>query len=479
MRDTPFKVVIAGGGPAALEAILALGELAPDVDIELITPDADYVHRPLSVLEPFTVPGVRRYPYARLAALGVPVHDASLFEVVPGERFVRTTDGHVFYDALLVVTGAQPAPAPPRALTFSGPDEIERMHGLVQDIEGGYIRRVVFHAPAGASWTLPLYELALQSAERAREMCIDDVQLTVASHEDRPLEAFGPAASELIGSVLQEAGVRFQNGRHEIPSAGRLVVLPALVGRRIAGLPADADGFLPVDRQGRVERTEGVWAAGDGSSFSPIKQGGLATQQAEVAARSIAIAAGCPVDEGAFDPLLRGLLIAGGRSWFMRRRLDGQDTGEITTTPLWSPPRKIAGERLAPFLDALDAERHASPVGRPLQPATMQARAAMTRDPIRVLIAGGGVGGIETALALRAIGQKHLQVDLLAAEPTFTYRPWSVATPFGHGEAMWASALSRDAYAGLMATGARSTPTPACSPTTTWCSRSERGRSRW
>jgi hypothetical protein len=48
------------------------------------------------------------------------------------------------------------------------------------------------------------------------------------------------------------------------------------------------------------------------------------------------------------------MLITGRRTWFVCRRLDGRDMGEFGTSPLWTPPNKIAGKRLSPFLDALD-----------------------------------------------------------------------------------------------------------------------------
>jgi len=52
----------------------------------------------------------------------------------------------------------------------------------------------------------------------------------------------------------------------------------------------------------------------------------------------------------------------------------------------------------------------------------------------KVLIAGGGVAALEAALALRALAEDRVSVELLAPEPQFWYRPLAVATPFGLGE---------------------------------------------
>lgn len=371
--DAPFKTVIAGGGAAALEAILTLREVAPALELELITPEPDYVYGPLSVVDPFARAGVRRYPYERLADLGVAVRHDALLAVVAEDSSLRTSSGvEVPYDALLVTTGARLPDAEAGGLTFKGPEAVEQMHGLIQDLEGGYLQSIVFSAPTGANWTLPLYELAVQTAERAHDMELDSVRMTIASHEDRPLELFGLEASEQMESVLEDAGITFTSGSL-LPPADRLVVLPVPEGHCFDGLPADAGGFLPVDGQGRVDRVAGVWAAGDGSSFSSIKQGGLATQQAEVAARSIAIAAGCDVAAGSFEPVLRGMLITGRHALHLSRRLNGEDAGEISASPLWSPPSKIAGLRLAPFLDGLDVDHDAPGFERRLAAAGAKA----------------------------------------------------------------------------------------------------------
>lgn len=57
----------------------------------------------------------------------------------------------------------------------------------------------------------------------------------------------------------------------------------------------------------------------------------------------------------------------------------------------------------------------------------------MSAAPHRVVIAGGGIAGLETALALRALAADRVQVDLVADEATFTYRPLAVLEPFRAG----------------------------------------------
>ena len=52
----------------------------------------------------------------------------------------------------------------------------------------------------------------------------------------------------------------------------------------------------------------------------------------------------------------------------------------------------------------------------------------------RVVIAGGGVAGLEAALALRALAAERVSIELIGPEPHFWYRPLSVAEPFELGE---------------------------------------------
>jgi len=91
-----------------------------------------------------------------------------------------------------------------------------------------------------------------------------------------------------------------------------------------------------------------VYAAGDATRF-PLKQGGIATQQADVAATDIATRVGSTTEPTPFRPVLRGLLLTGMSARFLRSE-PGTTKSIVDTEPLWWPPAKIVGRYLAPFL---------------------------------------------------------------------------------------------------------------------------------
>lgn len=354
-----YRILVAGGGPAAVEAVLTLRALAPAAEVTCLAPDDELVYRPLSVTEPFAGRAVRRYPLRSLEELGARFHQDRLAAVEPENRVVVTGAGeHLDYDALLIATGARPRAAVDRATTFTGPETVASMHGIVQDVEGGYLRSVAFFAPPGAGWTLPLYELALQTAQRAFEMGLAPA-LSITSSEQQPLDVFGSAAADFTAGLLADAGIAFATADAP-PAAGRVVAIGTPEASSIPGLP---QGFLPIDEHCAVAGVPGVWAAGDVTD-GPIKQGGLATQQAAAAAAAIAAAAGAGPAPDPYLPVLRALLIAGRRICYFRRRLDGIDLGQASHRPLWWPPSKIAGARLAPYLDELDARCGIVPLER-------------------------------------------------------------------------------------------------------------------
>lgn len=364
-----MHVVIAGGGVAALEAVIALRDHAGDrVGITLLAPEEDFVFKPLSVGEPFALGDAQRLPLKKFAQdLNVDLVQDGLASVSPSAHVLRTTGGkELEYDKLLVATGARREEPFEHATTFRGQEDSEKLHGLVQDLEGGYARRIAFVVPARATWSLPLYELALLTARRAYEMSLDEVSLTVVTPEEQPLAIFGPGPSAEVRELLEQAGVTLLCSAHaEVPRKGvvlvhpggeqldcdRIVTLARLRGHAINSLPHDEDGFLPIDNHGRVQGVEDVYAAGDGANF-PVKQGGIACQQADAAAEVIARAAGAGLEPRSFRPVLRGQLITGRESRFMRTSLSGRegDTAQSSPETLWWPPSKIAGRYLAPYL---------------------------------------------------------------------------------------------------------------------------------
>ena len=367
-------VLIAGGGVAALETLMALRDLAGErVSITLVAPDTKLTYRPMTVAEPFSAGHAREYVLAGIAQeFQADFLRDTVVEVRAQEQCVRCASGRdLSYDFLVLATGAKAEATFRSAITFGDDPAEERLHGMLADLEQGYLQRVVFVVPGETAWTLPVYELALMTARQAWSMGMDGVRFTLVTPEERPLAMFGGPASDAVASLLAEHAIDFVGSSYPTVGRGfvladpggrridadRVVSLPTLCGRRLAGVPADDSGFVPVDAHGRVPTLRGVYAAGDGTDF-PVKQGGLATQQADAVAEAIAAEVGAPVDPQPFRPVLRGILLTGGDDRYMRNPIaGGGGEGEVAARALWWPPTKIAGRYLSAYLFAReDAE---------------------------------------------------------------------------------------------------------------------------
>jgi sulfide:quinone oxidoreductase len=396
-----MRVLIAGGGVAGLEAALALRAVAREqVDVELLAPEPRFFYRPLAVAEPFGLGEVRQFDLAQLAsAAGASFTPSALIGVDAERREARTSNGNsLSYEALLVASGAVPAPAVPGALTFRGPADTERMRRVLDELVLGEVRRIAFVVPWGAVWSLPIYELALMTAAYVGERKLGNVELLLVTPEDEPLQIFGRAGSEAVRKLLDEDGVALRTGSCAVEhldgelrlvpegriAADRAVALPRLHGLHIGGLPHTVDGFLRVDAHGRVEGVDDVFAAGDITNF-PVKQGGLAAQQADAAAEQIAAAAGADVTPQPFRPLLRGLLLTGRQPHYFRHELTGGtgDTSAASPESLWWPPAKIVGRYLASFLSEIAGVE--TPVDAPSSRDAVTIEVELERERLRRL----------------------------------------------------------------------------------------------
>jgi sulfide:quinone oxidoreductase len=365
------RVVIAGGGLAAVETLLAVRAAAgARADITLVSPRATLDFRPAATIESFADVEPLRYDLAAIVEdVGARFRQDAVAAVAGDARRVRLESfKYLDYDALVIAVGTQPRASVPGALTFRDQRDVTRVRQVISELEDGAIRRLVFAAPAGVSWPLPLYELALLAAGRA-EARSEDVEVALVTPEHAPLEALGADASALVADLLADRGVRFvgrtipaavhREGRLELHFSGwlpadRVVAVPELLGRRIAGVPSGWNGFVPVDRLGRVHLMSGVYAAGDITTF-PLKHGGLATQQADTIAQTIAGSLRTGAELPSAERLVHVRLVGGAEPVILRIALD--DDGRPGETELRreqvapeARTAKVQGRHLSPYL---------------------------------------------------------------------------------------------------------------------------------
>ena len=363
MNGSPMDVVVAGAGVAGLETALALNAIAPQhVAVELIAPEWDFTYRPLSVAEPFGIGHVHRVPVEDLVnAAGARFRRAAIVGVDAARRRVNLDNGEErAYDSLVLALGTQARESVSGAVTFRGTDDEREFVRLLERASSGRLSQLVFAVPAAVTWPFPLYELALLTAAHLDAHGNGKAELVLVTPEARPLALFGPAASAAIEKLLANARVRIETasvpqawedgtlrlaGREAIP-ADAVVALPRLEVPSLKGVPQGPGGFVETDEFGRVRGLEAVYAAGDLVGL-PVKQGGIASQQADAVASTIAAVAGATNQPEPFHPVLRGLLLTGFAQGFLRAE---RGTSLVDPHPLWWPPAKIVGRYLSPFL---------------------------------------------------------------------------------------------------------------------------------
>lgn len=459
-----YRVLIAGGGVAALETLLALRDLAGHrIAVTMLAPEREFLYRPVTVGEAYDRSESRSYNLAEIVAER-PADQfiwSSLGRVYAKEHVAVTTEGAALpYDALVVATGAVAVDPLPGALTFRGRPDVPDLRAVIDDLVAGRANSVAIAIASEWIWPLPAYELALLTASTLREHG-SAAKVTLVTPEAEPLSLFGPAAAAALTPMLARQTVELlTSSRPALVRPGLLVLagggevhadvvisLPALEGPRLAGVPFDEHGFISVDPFGRARTCTDVYAAGDVTAY-PLKQGGLATQQADAVAQTLAAEAGAPVEPEPFRPVLRGLLMSGGAPLYLRcepERLNGErtvafapppvttDTHDISAAagqPLWWPPAKIAGRYLAPYLATAHNRQLASTALRDRHPTTGQER---SEDEIRealelaLLLADCDARWGDFGSALEALDAAELLIGSLPPDYQAKRREWTAA----------------------------------------------------
>ena len=393
-------VVVAGAGVAGLETVLALRALAENrVDITLLAPEIKFVNLSMAVDQPFKPQRVRGLDLRdAAAALGADWHRGAVDRVKHERQLVVTKNGdEIHFDKLVLALGAHPEREwdSEGVLTYHDGRDGPQYRLLLHELRDGRINQLAFVKPAGPSWPLPLYDLVLMTAADCAAHDRSDAELSLITPEQGPLWIFGNTASAAVRSLLEERGVAVHTRSYAKPSSpgwldispgdrhmavDNIVTQPRLVGPLLRGIPSGHGGFIHTDAHGRVSGLDGVYAAGDATTF-PIKQGGLAAQQADAVAEAIAASVGADIDPQPFRPVLRGLLLTGRSPRYLRADISGGagDDSNVSDEALWWPPDKISGRYLAPYLssqvgnaaDVMHQYAHAISVENELDPAAL------------------------------------------------------------------------------------------------------------
>ena len=363
-RGAATSVVVAGAGIAGLEFAMALADMAGSrTRITVVAPEGHFVLKPLVVREPFGGPGLERHQLRPLIEHLGAEHVLDAVTRVDTERKRVTLRGarSLAYDVLAVCIGGLTRPAYTSALTFwstSAHMPVDDLIGRAAESPSGTLAVVI---PPQTTWPLPAYELALMLRRRAEELELEP-RILILTPESTPLGVFGAAGSAAISTRLRVRDVKIETGEHieeyghqlrrrdgAALEAGVTIALPRIDGPSIPGLPADREGFIPIDEHCRVIGCEDVYAAGDGTSF-PIKQGGIASQQADTAAEHLAATVGAGIEAKPFRPVLRGELLTGADSIKLVHGVDDGRPGQVSPDYLWWPRLKVGGRYLPAWL---------------------------------------------------------------------------------------------------------------------------------
>ena len=229
----------------------------------------------------------------------------------------------------------------------------------------------MFAVPAESTWSLPIYELAMMTAVDLRDRGVAEPRSPSSRLSPSRSACSGARPARRCGEMLDARRITLWTdpGRSELRDgllyvepgpplrADAVISVPALDGPALAGLPDRRARLHPRRRARPCRGLPGVYAAGDATAF-PVKQGGLATQQADAVAEAVAADLDLVPDPAPFRPVLRGLLLTGGAPLYLRAELAGDREptarrlqGEVSGRALWWPPGKVAGRFLAPYLD--------------------------------------------------------------------------------------------------------------------------------
>lgn len=320
--------LILGGGWGGLTAAHHLRGLLPSEHRIVVVERSEYFG--LGVSNLWLMTGERdglgqvRRPLRDLSRSGIEWVHGEAHGFDPGALTVETDADRLAGDFIVLALGAELAPElvagfSDAAYNLYEAEEALRLHGALEDFDGGHIVVLV----AGAPFRCPAapYEAAMLIEDFARTRGIRDrVELSVYTPEPAPMLVAGPAVGEALETLLSEKGIAYHPQRavmsvdaktHTLVFEDESVSYDLLVGVPPHRAPTvvadaglvDASGYVPVhpqtleilsDPDTLTVQYPGVFAIGDVAAVRLLnsmllpKAGVFAEGQAAVVAASIA-----------------------------------------------------------------------------------------------------------------------------------------------------------------------------------------------
>ena len=117
----------------------------------MLAPNEEFVYRPMTVREPFAFAPPAATRWRRSSPTPAPSCCAGELDYIEPEQARDSHQGRqaIEYDALVLALGARAVPRYGHAITIDDRRMDETLHGLIEDIEGGYVDSLAFVSPAG------------------------------------------------------------------------------------------------------------------------------------------------------------------------------------------------------------------------------------------------------------------------------------------------------------------------------------------
>lgn len=314
-------VVVAGAGVGGLSTASRLRELLPESDRVVLVDRAFDGVLGLSLL--WVLRGWREPEQVRVRPRdlpGIEMRTASVETIDTAAQVVRTDQGTLSYDALVVALGAgldpeglpglAEATAAGRAGEFYTLEGAERLRTQLAGVDAGRIAVLV----AGVPYKCPAapYEGALLIADLLRERGVRDaVSIDIFTPDPLPMPVAGPDVGKALVGMLEQNGIGFHPGHavQQVDAAGNRLVFGDGVGEAFdflvvvpphrplaaaASTGLGPNGWIPVDPRTLATSAQGVWAIGDTAAITlpnskPLPKAAVfAEGEAEVVAAGVA-----------------------------------------------------------------------------------------------------------------------------------------------------------------------------------------------